>query len=160
MIFRTFKNVCTRWVPGWLKTELAELRHMEAEREDISTGLLLKIIHRSSISNWNHSMHSYNGIIPVHLQPEQFNPFPALTLQSARDLNVPCNHKRSKALLLTQKNRILFKKEDVFIFRTKTLNPLPVRLKVLLHALMDCVFSVAFADYTRNRSPLQEKKKL
>jgi hypothetical protein len=37
-------------------------------------------------------------------------------------------------------------------------NPLPVRLKVLLHALMDCVFSVPFVDYTRNRSPLQEKK--
>jgi hypothetical protein len=41
------------------------------------------------------------------------------------------------------------------------LNPLPVRLKVLLHALMDCVFSLAlkFTDYTRKRSPLQEKKK-
>jgi hypothetical protein len=88
------------------------------------------------------------------------NPLPALTVQSGQDLNVPCWHKRSKALLLTQKNRIFFKKEDVFTFQTKTLNPLPVRLEVLLHALMGCVFSVAFqfADYTRNRSPLQEKK--
>jgi hypothetical protein len=72
MIFCTFKNVCARWGPGWLKTELAELRHMEAEREDVLTGLLLEIIHRSSTSNWNHSMHSYSGIIPVHLSPEQF----------------------------------------------------------------------------------------
>jgi len=30
-----------------------------------------------------------------------FNPLPSLTLQSARDLNVPCWPKRSKALLLS-----------------------------------------------------------
>jgi len=29
-----------------------------------------------------------------------FNPFPSLTLQSARDLNVPCPSKRPKALFL------------------------------------------------------------
>jgi hypothetical protein len=34
-----------------------------------------------------------------------FNPLPSLTLQSARDLNVPCRHKRSKALLLTPKKQ-------------------------------------------------------
>jgi hypothetical protein len=43
-------------------------------------------------------------------------------------------------------------------FKQKTLNPLPVRLKVLLHVLTACVFSVSFADYNRNRSPIQEKK--
>jgi hypothetical protein len=86
------------------------------------------------------------------------NPLPALMVQSGRDLNVPCRQKRTKALLLIKKNRIFFKKEDVFTFRTKTLNPLPVQLKVLLHALTGWVFSVAFADYTRNRSPHQEKK--
>jgi hypothetical protein len=39
-------------------------------------------------------------------------------------------------------------------------NPLPVRLKVLLHVLTGCIFSAAFkfTDYTRNRSPLQDKK--
>jgi hypothetical protein len=84
------------------------------------------------------------------------NPSPALTLQSSRDLNVPCHQKLSKALLLSKTKRIFFKKE-VFAFRTKTLKPLLVRLKVLLHALTGCVFSVAFADYTRNTSPLQEK---
>jgi hypothetical protein len=42
-------------------------------------------------------------------------------VQSGRDLNVPCRQKRSKALLLIQKkNRIFFKKEDVFTFQTKT----------------------------------------
>jgi hypothetical protein len=71
---------------------------------------------------------------------DNINPLPALTLQSARDLNVPCSQKRSKVLLLTKKNRIFFKKEEVFTFWTKTLNPLPVRLKVLLHALTRCVF--------------------
>jgi hypothetical protein len=87
------------------------------------------------------------------------NPFPALTLQSARDLNVPCNHKRSKALLLTQKNRILFKK-DVFTFRTKTLNPLPVRLKVLLHALTGCVFFSGIRGlHQKQVSPPGKKKK-
>jgi hypothetical protein len=30
-----------------------------------------------------------------------FNPLPSLTLQSARDLNVPCRPKRSEALLLS-----------------------------------------------------------
>jgi hypothetical protein len=40
-------------------------------------------------------------------------------------------------------------------------NPLPVRLKVLLLALTDRVFSVAFkfTDYTRNRSPLYPPEK-
>jgi len=31
----------------------------------------------------------------------EFNPLPSLTLQSARNLNVPCRPKRSKALLLS-----------------------------------------------------------
>jgi hypothetical protein len=44
------------------------------------------------------------------------NPLPSLMLQSAQDLNVPRQHKRSKALLMTQKNRVFFKKEDVFTF--------------------------------------------
>jgi hypothetical protein len=33
------------------------------------------------------------------------NPLPALTLQSARDLNVPCSQKRFKALLLNKKKQ-------------------------------------------------------
>jgi hypothetical protein len=49
------------------------------------------------------------------------NPLPALTLQSARDLNVPYRQKRSKALLLTQKNRIFFKKKMYLHFEQKHL---------------------------------------
>jgi hypothetical protein len=86
-----------------------------------------------------------------------FNPLPALTLQSAPDLNVPCSKKWSKALLLTQKNRIFFKKEDVFTFRTKPLNPLPVRLKVLLHALTGCVFQ--WHSWTTWETGLPSRKK-
>jgi hypothetical protein len=39
-------------------------------------------------------------------------------------------------------------------------NPLPPLLKVLLHGLTGYLFQRAFKfpDYTRNRSPLQEKK--
>jgi hypothetical protein len=90
---------------------------------------------------------------------KHFNPLPALTVQSGRDLNVPCRHKRSMALLLTQKNRIFFKEEDVFTFRTKTLNPLAVRLKVLLHALTGCVFSVAYNSRTTPETGLPSRKK-
>jgi len=32
---------------------------------------------------------------------KDINPLPSLTLQSARDLNVPCQPKRSKALVLS-----------------------------------------------------------
>jgi hypothetical protein len=85
------------------------------------------------------------------------NHLPALTLQSARDLNVPCHQKWSKALLLTQKNRIFFKKEDVFTFRTKT-QPFAGPIKSPTACADGLCFSVAFVGYTRNRSPLQGKK--
>ena len=38
----------------------------------------------------------------------EFNPLPCQTLQSARDLNVPCRPKRSKALLLTSSQMYCF----------------------------------------------------
>jgi hypothetical protein len=50
------------------------------------------------------------------------NPLLALTLQSARDLNVPCNQKRSKALLLTpKKTGLSLKKKMYFHFEQKHL---------------------------------------
>jgi hypothetical protein len=51
----------------------------------------------------------------------KLNPFPALTLQSARDLNVPCNHKQSKALLLTKKTGFSLKKKMYLHFEQKHL---------------------------------------
>jgi hypothetical protein len=85
-----------------------------------------------------------------------FNPLPALTLRSARDLNVPCSQKRSQALLLTKKkNRIFFKKEDIFTFRTKT-QPFAGPIKSPTACADGLCFSVAFADYTRNRSPREK----
>jgi hypothetical protein len=49
---------------------------------------------------------------------------------------------------------------ELLLCEYQVINPLPVRLKVLLRALTGCVFSVAFkfTDYTSSRSPLQEKK--
>jgi hypothetical protein len=46
----------------------------------------------------NPSVHIMNA---GSFMPRMINPLPSLTLQSARDLNVPCRPKRSKALLLT-----------------------------------------------------------
>jgi hypothetical protein len=40
-----------------------------------------------------------------------FNPLPSLTLQSARDLNVPCRPKHSKALLLSYTFKCQLKKK-------------------------------------------------
>ena len=45
--------------------------------------------------------YSYSQSVATFCTSQQFNPLPSLTLQSARDLNVPCRPKRSKALLLT-----------------------------------------------------------
>jgi hypothetical protein len=41
------------------------------------------------------------------------NPLPSITLQSARDLNVPCRPKRSKALLLPYTFKYLLKKRSL-----------------------------------------------
>jgi hypothetical protein len=59
---------------------------------------------------------------------------------------------------LTQKNRIFFKKEDVFTFQTKTLNTLPVQLKVLLHVLMGCVFQRHSRTTPETGLPSRKKK--
>jgi hypothetical protein len=45
----------------------------------------------------------------------QLNPLPSLTLQSAWDLNVPCQPKRSKALLLSYTFKCLLKKNADFL---------------------------------------------
>jgi hypothetical protein len=52
----------------------------------------------------------------------EVNPLPSLTLQSARDLNVPCQPKCSKALLLSYTFKCLVKKTQSFCHCTRALN--------------------------------------
>jgi hypothetical protein len=51
-----------------------------------------------------------------------FNPLPSLTLQSARDLNVLCRPKRSKALLLSYTFKCQLKKTQSFCPYSRALN--------------------------------------
>jgi hypothetical protein len=69
------------------------------------------MFYQASVIVMNRTM-QYNSITYIRVK-QLVNPLPSLTLQSARDLNVPCWPKRYKVLLLSYTFKCPLKKHSL-----------------------------------------------